>query len=95
MITPRPPCHSIVLWTHRQEWGSVSNTGSILPLILEKTRLLMKGLPEHEEEWKNLLLDHDVLSSLQSSLVLPWDASRCERVKTLPMQALLFPSSKN
>ena len=66
MITPRPPCHSIVLWTHRQEWGSVSNTGSILPLILQNTRLLMKGLPEHEEEWKNLLLDHDVLSSLQS-----------------------------
>ena len=69
MITPRPPCHSIVLWTHRQEWGSVSNTGSILPLILQNTRLLMKGLPEHEEEWKNLLLQQkrdDDASSLQS-----------------------------
>ena len=70
MITLRSPCHSIVLWTHRQEWGSVSNTGSILPLILKKTCLLMKGLPEHEEEWKNLLQqqkrDDDVSSSLQS-----------------------------
>ena len=49
----RIPCERIILWTHHSEWGSPSNTGSVLPLLLENTQLMMKGL--HDEEFQNIL----------------------------------------
>jgi len=45
----------VILWTHHQEWTSVSNSGSLLPMLLDKTKLLMKGLPEHDDEFQRML----------------------------------------
>lgn len=45
----------VVVWTHHDEWGKTSNTGSLLPLSLQHTDMLMKGLKEHEEIMNNLL----------------------------------------
>ena len=52
------PCHSVVIWTHHSEWGSPSNTGSLLPLLLQDTTIQMKGL--HDEELKMLLSQPDI-----------------------------------
>lgn len=51
------PIRSVILWTHSDEWGKGSNTGCILPLILENTHILMKGL--HEEQLEQLLHPND------------------------------------
>lgn len=45
----------VILWTHHREWTSVSNSGSMLPLLLDDTKLLMKGLPQHDEELQSIL----------------------------------------
>ena len=45
----------VILWTHHREWTSVSNSGSLLPLLLDDTKLLMKGLPQHDEELQSIL----------------------------------------
>jgi len=50
----------VVLWTHHEEWGRTSNTGSLLPLGLERTEMLMKGLPEHDEIMDDLLSRDDL-----------------------------------
>jgi len=47
------PCEQVIIWTHHSEWGSQSNTGSVLPLVLENTRLLMKGL--HDGNLESIL----------------------------------------
>ena len=49
------PCREVILWTHQSEWGSPSNTGSVLPLVLNRTRMLMKGL--HDDEFEAILKD--------------------------------------
>jgi DTW domain-containing protein YfiP len=49
----------VILWTHHREWASVSNSGSLLPLVLEKTKLLMKGLPEHDLEFETLVKENE------------------------------------
>jgi DTW domain-containing protein YfiP len=49
----------IYVWTHHDEWGRTANTGSMLPLGLENTQLLMKGLDSHDE-----IFHSEVLSSL-------------------------------
>jgi len=48
----------VVLWTHHREWTSISNSGSLLPLLLKNVTLLMKGLPEHDTKMNELLV-HD------------------------------------
>jgi len=55
------PATKVILWTHHKEWGSPSNTGCILPLTLENTSMLMKGLPEHDEVFDELLHQTDIL----------------------------------
>jgi len=40
------PCGEVIVWTNQKEWGSPSNTGSLLPLMLRNTRLWMKGLDD-------------------------------------------------
>ena len=50
----------VILWTHHEEWGRTSNTGSLLPLGLERTEMLMKGLDEHEEIMAELLSRKDL-----------------------------------
>lgn len=45
----------VILWTHHREWTSISNSGSLLPLLLDDTKLLMKGLPQHDEELQRIL----------------------------------------
>lgn len=47
------PCEQVLLWTHHNEWGDGTNSGSVLPLLLENTRMLMKGL--HDEEFDRIL----------------------------------------
>jgi DTW domain-containing protein YfiP len=43
---------SVIVWTHHKEWGSPSNTGSVLSVALgpEYCSVLMKGLDEHDRE---------------------------------------------
>ena len=50
----------VVVWTHHEEWGRVSNTGSLLPIGLERTDMLMKGLPEHDLIMDGLLNRDDL-----------------------------------
>lgn len=54
------PCQKVIVWTHHSEWGSPSNTGSVLPLLLKDTHILMKGLHENELE-KILSIDPTVM----------------------------------
>lgn len=56
----------VIVWTHHDEWGRSSNTGSLLPLGLENTELWMKGLDEHETKMKELLDREDL------TLVVLW-----------------------
>ena len=50
----------LIIWTHHDEWGRTSNTGSLLPLGLESTTMLMKGLVEHESIMSGILNREDV-----------------------------------
>ena len=52
-----PTVERVILWTHHREWTSTSNSGSLLPLLLDDTKLLMKGLPKHDEEFRGILDD--------------------------------------
>lgn len=47
--------HQVIVWTHHREWGSISNSGSLLPLMLRNTQLLMKGLPQHDSIFQTIL----------------------------------------
>ena len=51
------PVRNVVVWTHHDEWASPSNTGSLLPLLLQDTHIFMKGL--HEENLQKLLHPDD------------------------------------
>jgi DTW domain-containing protein YfiP len=46
--------HNILLWTHHREWGSISNSGSLLPILLPNTELFMKGLQQHDDEMETV-----------------------------------------
>lgn len=50
----------LLIWTHHDEYGRTSNTGSLLPLALEQTGILMKGLPEHDKIMNETLHRKDV-----------------------------------
>jgi DTW domain-containing protein YfiP len=50
----------LIVWTHHDEYGRTSNTGSLLPLGLRQTHILMKGLLEHEELFNEILCQKDL-----------------------------------
>lgn len=52
---------SVVVWTHHREWGLTSNTGGLLGLMLEDCHVLMKGLPEHDSQFDELIQDPENL----------------------------------
>ena len=45
---------------HHDEWGLSSNTGKLVELTMEPARVLMKGLPEHDDELAALVEDESV-----------------------------------
>ena len=50
----------IIIWTHHEEWGKTSNTGSVIGVTLgdqEWCHVWMKGLKMHDEYMKQLLDD--------------------------------------
>ena len=55
------PVQQVILWTHHDEWGSVSNTGSVLPLLLKNVSLKLKGLPEHDAWFNEMIRSSSVL----------------------------------
>lgn len=66
----------IIVWTHHDEFGRTSNTGSLLPLGLEQTDILMKGLPEHEQIMNEILQSEDKLP------VVLWPDKNSKRAST-------------
>jgi DTW domain-containing protein YfiP len=50
----------LIVWTHHDEYGRTSNTGSLLPLGLKQTDILMKGLLEHEEIFNEIMSRKDI-----------------------------------
>jgi hypothetical protein len=52
---------SVVVWTHHREWGLTSNTGGLLGILLQECHVLMKGLPEHDSQFDDLIQDPDNL----------------------------------
>lgn len=51
----------VIVWTHHREWGLTSNTGCILGLTLDNCTLLMKGLPEHDNQMEEVIGDDSCL----------------------------------
>ncbi|KAG2433741.1 hypothetical protein HXX76_008104 [Chlamydomonas incerta] len=47
----------VVVHAHHGEWGSASNSGSILPLSLEGSEILLYSHPEHDERLRAILTD--------------------------------------
>mmetsp|Transcript_5294 Transcript_5294/g.5814 ORF Transcript_5294/g.5814 Transcript_5294/m.5814 type:complete len:85 (+) Transcript_5294:215-469(+) len=48
-IRPIPNVEKVIIWTHRDEWGRTSNTGSVLKVTIPKwCDIWMKGLEEHK-----------------------------------------------
>lgn len=47
----------VILWTHHKEWGTPSNTGSVLTVAMggDKCQMLMKGLDEHDAVLQQIL----------------------------------------
>jgi DTW domain-containing protein YfiP len=52
----------VILWTHHEEWGSPSNTGSVLSVMLNHVQLWMKGY--HDLEMQQLLCDDSTIPVL-------------------------------
>jgi len=51
------PFREIIVWTHPEEWGSPTNTGSLLPLLLQHTQLWMKGY--HDKQMNEIFQDEN------------------------------------
>ncbi|PNH07470.1 hypothetical protein TSOC_006074, partial [Tetrabaena socialis] len=47
----------VVVHAHHGEWGSASNSGTILPTSLEGSEILLYGHPEHDTRLQELLAD--------------------------------------
>lgn len=77
---PSVPCRAVVIWTHQDEWGSPSNTGSLIPLLLNDCHILMKGY------------QHDSLEVLtkgyQPVVLWPEDESRKNNLTFLEPESL-------
>jgi len=66
----------LIVWTHHDEYGRTSNTGSLLPLGLQQTDILMKGLLEHEQVMNDVLCRKDVTP------VVLWPDKKSKRAST-------------
>mmetsp|Transcript_17583 Transcript_17583/g.27568 ORF Transcript_17583/g.27568 Transcript_17583/m.27568 type:complete len:406 (-) Transcript_17583:90-1307(-) len=66
----------LIVWTHHDEYGRTSNTGSLLPLGLQQTEILMKGLLEHEQIMNEILCRKDVTP------VVLWPDKKGKRAST-------------
>jgi DTW domain-containing protein YfiP len=51
------PSTRVIVHVHAFEWGQGTNSGSVLAASLSSSRLLLKGLPEHDAELQQLLDD--------------------------------------
>jgi DTW domain-containing protein YfiP len=65
----------VVIWMHHKEWGLTSNTGSILPLMLDQCSIWMKGLPEHDAQLEACLKDDSCL------VVVLWPSTKQKKKK--------------
>ena len=66
----------LIVWTHHDEYGRTSNTGSLLPLGLHDCQILMKGLLEHEQILNEILCRKDVTP------VVLWPDKKGKRAST-------------
>jgi len=64
---------SLVVWIHHKEWGLTSNTGGLLGLILQDCDVLIKGLPEHDCQFNEIIQD------LNSLVVVLWPDGNVRR----------------
>ena len=64
----------LIVWTHHDEYGRTSNTGSLLPLGLQQTDILMKGLLEHEQ-----IMD-DILTRKDLTPIVLWPDKKNKRI---------------
>lgn len=63
-IISKPSCiDKVIIWTHLDEWGKTSNTGSVLSVTLgdEWCNVWMKGLEYHDELMRRMLEDEMIL----------------------------------
>ena len=67
-----PAVQRVVLWTHHREWTSISNSGSLLPLLLDDTKLYMKGLPQHDVEFHTLLSNAATTTTESNMVIVLW-----------------------
>mmetsp|Transcript_13754 Transcript_13754/g.23870 ORF Transcript_13754/g.23870 Transcript_13754/m.23870 type:complete len:435 (-) Transcript_13754:1587-2891(-) len=76
----------VIVWFHHKEWGLTSNTGGLLKLALgqDKCKLLMKGLPEHDELLQQEYLDNHPRGNL---VVVLWPANDGKQSKAKERQA--------
>lgn len=80
--------HEVFVWTHHREWGLTSNTGSLLSLTLQNTRMLMKGLPEHDK-----LLDETLQNDQFFPIVLWPESQENSEVQTIRLEDI--PEARN
>ncbi|GFR49571.1 hypothetical protein Agub_g11618, partial [Astrephomene gubernaculifera] len=52
-----PQRTKVVVHAHHAEWGSASNSGSLLPTSLEGAEILLYGHPEHDQRLRAMLDD--------------------------------------
>jgi hypothetical protein len=50
--------HDLILYMHHKEFSKTSNTGCILQMLGNKTRILVSGVDAHERELDQLLAQH-------------------------------------
>ncbi len=63
-IIYKPSCiDKVIIWTHLDEWGKTSNTGSVLSMTLGDgwCNVWMKGLESHDELMRRMLEDEMIL----------------------------------
>lgn len=79
----------LIVWTHHDEYGRTSNTGSLLPLGLKQTDILMKGLLEHDQMMNEILSRKDVTP------VVLWPDKRASTTITDVKRIITESSSRN
>jgi len=72
----------VIVWTNHNEWGRTSNTGSLLPLGLNNTTILMKGLEEHEQVMRMFLARDDLVP------IVLWPGSTGENIASISLEEL-------
>ena len=74
----------VIVWTNHDEWGRTSNTGGLLPLGLNNTTILMKGLEEHEQVMRSVLARDDLLP------VVLWPGTGKNNTSSTSLEELRF-----